>query len=970
MKKYILTFIATLFITFFYSQSKITGKVIDEEFNETMPFANVLIKGTSTGVTTDFDGNYTINVDPGSYTLVFSFVGYRTKEITDIMVGENDVKEINVNLSSSSVGLEEVVISVSVQKNTDEALLMMQKKSANLMDGLSSESFKKVGSSNLAGAIKRAPGVSLMGGKYVYVRGLGDRYTKTVLNGIDIPGLDPDRNTIQMDLFPTNVLDNVQIIKSFTADVPADFTGGLVNIVTKEFPSKRSPTISFKLGYNPDMHLIDNFLTYEGSSTDFLGFDNGKRDIPLKYTMNDYYNTEIFKIADIDQEINPSNQTEVGNLTRLFNPTMKASRTNSLMNYSFGYSSGNQFDIGKREHTIGLLGSFSYSNNTTFFNNAQNNYFTKDTDLDNLKLLNFSSQNGDIGINNIIISGLGGLSYRTDYSKYKLTLLHIHNGESKAGYFEQLSLTDVGVPRLKDNLEYTQREITNLLIQGSHTSKKDASFKTEWKISPTISKIHDKDIRSTTFRIEDGNSNNPYYIIDPNVPANRIWRYLNENHLNSKLDFTKNYEMFGEKAKLKFGGLASSQKRDFIIAQFDITNNALANQDSTFNQFEFWTNINSNSDSILTNNNIISSNNNNGTHLDIDNTVITQNNKFNSSKTTFAAYISNELKIFSVLRTIIGLRVEKFDLYYTGNDQGRQLYMSNENIINKLDLFPTINIIYPVNENSNLRTSVTRTTARPSFKEASIAAIYDPLSDRTFNGNIDLKPTYIKNYDLRYEFFGSNSQMFAISSFYKQFKDPIEMTFDEASANNFTPQNLGIAHVIGMEIEIRKNLNFISSQLNNFNVNLNASIIESRLSYGVDEKNNRELKKRTGETIGDYRTLQGQAPFLINSGINYSNPDKGIQTGVFYNVQGKTLEVVGGGEYADVFTMPFHSLNFNLNKTFGKERRSTLNIRVNNILNDQRESRFDSYGLSENDIYYFRLRDLGRVISVGYKYRL
>ena len=143
-----------LFLSSFYTQSKIIGKVIDEEFNETMPFANVLVKGTNIGVTTDFDGNYSIKIEPGTYTLVFSFVGYRTKELTDIKVGQNDIKEINVNLLSSSVGLEEVIISVSVQKNTDEALLMMQKKSANLMDGLSSEAFKKVGSSNLANAIK------------------------------------------------------------------------------------------------------------------------------------------------------------------------------------------------------------------------------------------------------------------------------------------------------------------------------------------------------------------------------------------------------------------------------------------------------------------------------------------------------------------------------------------------------------------------------------------------------------------------------------------------------------------------------------------------------------------------------------------------------------------------------------------------------------------------------------------------
>lgn len=231
-----------------YSQTKIVGKVLDEEFNETMPFANVLVKGSSKGVTTDFDGNYSIIISPGTYTLIYSFVGYKTKEIINVEVLENEIKDINVSLESSSVGLKELVVSVSNKKNSEEALLRMQKKSANLMDGISLESFKKIGASNLANAIKRVPGISIMGGKYIYVRGLGDRYSKSILNGINIPGLDPDRNTIQMDLFPTNILENVQITKSFSANLPADFTGGLVNIITKDFYSKKSSLLKMKIG--------------------------------------------------------------------------------------------------------------------------------------------------------------------------------------------------------------------------------------------------------------------------------------------------------------------------------------------------------------------------------------------------------------------------------------------------------------------------------------------------------------------------------------------------------------------------------------------------------------------------------------------------------------------------------------------------------------------------------------------------
>lgn len=951
----------SLTFSFFYGQSKIIGKVIDQEFNETMPFANVLVKGTNIGVTTDFDGNYSINVEPGTYTLVFSFVGYKTKELTDINVSENDVREVNVNLSSSSLGLEEVVISVSVQKNTEEALLMMQKKSANLMDGLSSEAFKKVGSSNLANAIKRAPGVSIMGGKYVYVRGLGDRYTKSILNGVEIPGLDPDRNTIQMDLFPTNILDNVQIIKSFTADLPADFTGGLVNIVTKEFPSKKSPALSVSLGYNPNMHFKSDYRSYKGSSTDFIGFDNGQRKIPIDNNLNSFYNQSLNDLYSNNLNADFPNLTSadyntINDISNSFDPKMAAEKSNSLMNVSLGYSTGNQFDIGKKEHTIGWLGAISYNNQTEYYSQAIDNYFNTNTNPDVYALDTFRTQRGDIGINNIILSGLGGLSYRTDQSKFKLTLMHIQNGEKKAGRFRQENRFTDFVNYNKDNLEYSQRSITNIMLNGTHTIL-DSSFvsklvdKIEWKISPTISKIHDKDVRSTIF-IDDNNA----FKYKDNTQPTRIWRFLNENHFNSKVDLTKNYELDKEKAKLKYGALATYQTRDFQIARFQV---------SCWDDPSVWSIIDGDPNLIFDSNVLVTESNPIGSYMNPRATITDRSSQFESTKRNFSGYISNELKLFGVLKTIIGLRVEKFDLFYTGQNSSGDIF-NNNNVINKLDLFPTGNFIYQISEKSNLRTSFTRTTARPSFKEASIAQIFDPLSNMTFVGNIDLRPSYIQNYDIRYEYFGDFSQMIALSFFYKTFLDPIEMTYYESAPTNFTPANLGSANVGGLEFEIRKNLQFISETLKDFSLNVNMSIIESRLTFSESEKARRESSKRTGEVVGEYRTLQGQAPYLINSGINYTNPDKGIQTGLFYNVQGKTLEIVGDGFRPDVYRIPFHSLNFNFNKTFGKDRKSTINFRANNILGDIKESMVESYG---TEALNFKLRNPGRIFSLGFKYR-
>ena len=180
----------------------------------------------------------------GVYTIVFSFIGYETVEIKNVNVNNNEAAIVNVTMNTLAQGLDEVVVSVSASTNTERSVLEFQKKSISLVDGLSSQRIKSSGASNIASAVKSVPGVSVQGGKYVYVRGLGDRYTKSILNGVDIPGLDPDRNTIQMDIFPTSILDNVIVVKSAAAEMPADFTGGIVDIITKEFPNSKQFSIS------------------------------------------------------------------------------------------------------------------------------------------------------------------------------------------------------------------------------------------------------------------------------------------------------------------------------------------------------------------------------------------------------------------------------------------------------------------------------------------------------------------------------------------------------------------------------------------------------------------------------------------------------------------------------------------------------------------------------------------------------
>ncbi len=922
-----------------YSQFGITGTVLDGDFNEPLPFANVLVKETGDGVTTDFDGKYTIELSSGNYTLIFSFVGYETKEITNISVSDDNYTLTDIILSSVAQGLEEVVVTVDARRNTESSVLEIQKKSASLLDGISAQAFRKIGANDIASAVKNVPGVSVQGGKFVYVRGLGDRYSKSILNGVDIPGLDPDRNTIQMDLFPTNLLSNVLVIKSARADLPADFTGGVINIITKDFPNSEEFSISVGTSFNPNMHFKENYLTYEGGQTDFLGFDDGSRSNKIAST---------FLGNDFDPRLTNSNSSLslINEISNQFDPQMGPRDDTSGMNYNFNVTYGNQIKF-ENDHSFGYLGSLSYRKEQLIYENSQDNIFNFSPNRSDLNFEENRLQFGTIGGENIIASGLLGLTYKTNNSKFRFNSLHIQNGESTSGSFRQLTRFSDFVDFNKFNLEYNERSITNGIISGLHNLN-ESKFKVEWTISGTLAKVHDKDVRNTTFQDEEG-----IFSFQENTEPKRIWRTLDEYNLVGKVDLSKRFTFLNEDAILKFGVFGSTKKRDFSIAQYSVSSNYTSERD--------WANYSGDPNQLFNPVNLISPSNDRGTYINPQTTIRQDANIFNATQQNLAAYISNEFNLNSKLKSIIGFRFENYQVFYSGENSQLGQILNNEKIINENNLFPSINFIYNLKEDKNLRLAYSLTTARPSFKEASIAEIYDPLSNLFFIGNIDIKPSYIDNFDIRYESFGENAQLFAMSLFYKKLTDPIEIGFVAASTSNYKPLNLEDAEVYGFEIELRKKMSDWISGLKNFNLNFNGSYIISDEKYSEDELALRTLGLREGETLGDSRSLQGQSPYLVNAGVDYNNVEKGFRGGLYFNVQGKTLEVVGDGFYPDVYTMPFNSLNLNLSKQF--KNNTSLTLRIRNILNDERESLFEGYGgITE----YFRYRNIGRTFSLGY----
>jgi len=962
LKKSLFSLLLLLFITStaWAQKGTIRGTVYDDATGEALPGVTIFVEGTTWGTLTDLDGKFNLSIPPGTYRLRISYISYETLIINDLAVKANEVSLYdNIHLKESTIELAEVTVTAKVVRNTENALLTMKQKSANVMDGISAANFRKIGDSDAAASVKRVPGLSVEGGKYVFVRGLGDRYTKTILNGMEIPGLDPDRNTIQLDIFPTNIIDNIIVYKSFTADLPADFTGGVIDIAIKDFPETKQGNISVSAGYNPSYHFNKNYLTYKGSPTDFLGFDNGARAIPATDNIPFY--------AEVVTDPYGAMGMRYQEILQGFNPTMAAHTQTSFMDYSISATLGNQ--VARKKVTWGYNFAVSYKNNTEFHKNAEYGRYGLSADPNVYEMEVREFQQGNLGVSSVLLSGLAGVALKTQKSKYRLNLVHLQNGESSAGIFDFLG-ADQGsnFEAIQHNLDYSQRGMTNLLLDGKHIFDQ-SKWTIEWKLSPTHSTMDDPDIRFTRYVTENGK----FIIGTESGFPQRIWRNLSETNLAGLVNVTKEFQIKEKKAELKFGGAYTYKERDFAIRDFafNIRNLTLTgNPDELFYPENLWPK---------------DSNVNRGTTYDAS-FVPVNPNQFNANVNNAAAYLSFEAYIFKKLKTIVGVRFENYIQRYTGQDQLGKYQLDNQKVLDDANFFPSINLIYNISDKQNLRASYTMTIARPSFKELSYAEIYDPISGRTFIGGLfpdandaakivywdgNLVSTDIHNFDLRWEIFPKTSQVISVSAFYKKFLNPIEIVQYASLAGAFQPRNVGDGQVFGGEVEFRFNLDLFSKSLKNMMFTANITYVKSRIKMNKTEYDSRIDNARTGQSVSEYREMAGQAPYVINVGLGYDGGDKGFWNGfvagLYFNVQGLTLQYVGMVDRPDIYTKPFNSLNFNASKDLGKNKRFQVGLKITNILNAYKESVYKSYEAADQ---YFTRLDQGQTFTASLKYNL
>jgi TonB-dependent receptor len=876
---------------------KVAGSIIDSETGEPIPGATIFLEKTTMGTSSDLDGHFAINRVPvGEYTLAVSMIGYAKTFVNSVIVTENGIAKVSLSLKSDAIAVDNIVVEAKSLQNTEAALLKERQKSNAVSDAISAEAFSKLGSGDAAEAMSRVTGASVVGGKYVLVRGLGDRYSNAQLNGAELPSADPDKKAFQMDLLPTNLLENIVTIKSFTPDQPGSFSGGIIDIGTKTYPE------SFTMKFSTSGSSIkgttgdDHFLTYGGGDQDWLGMDDGGRDIP-----NELQDPSVV-IPDVGSTFRDSaNAHELDRLSKSFNNTMGPTNKTAPWNRNFVFSMGNQASLFGRP--FGYLGSLSYNRSYSSYENGKYEKWILTSTVEHADSLAYLSKLIDNqGTDEVLWGGLAMTSFKP-HPRHEIAanFLYTQSGESSARYLTGVSPDKLPEDALYETrvLKYTERNLQSFQLRGQHSLKDILGLEMEWMGSMSKNTQDEPDMRffSNHLYIQDyGTYAETTYAIGRSygyTPPERYFRNLKEDNSQFDVKFSLPFRQWsGLSSKFKFGGSYNEKDREFRERIFEY-------QNGNYNQYGY----DGDPYDYFDDTNVGIMDSTNGFYRFANYIVETtaERGNYDGHQYIGAGYAMVEMPLSRKLRFAGGVRAENTHIDVVTHDttlaQGR---------LRNYDNLPSANLIYQLSGDMNLRAAYGRTLARPTFRELAPYASWEFVNGYYFIGNADLKRTLIDNYDMRWEWFIRPGEIYAVSGFFKEFHSPIERAIKNENGE-IGYQNVDYGQVYGVELELRRKLDRIHRLLGNFQLGANISFTHSRVTIPEAEMNG---IRAADSTADNHRPLWGQSPYIVNVDLAYDNLKTRTSATISYNIAGKRLSEVSLGGTPDVYELPSPTLNF------------------------------------------------------------
>ncbi len=870
----------------------ISGKIVDQTTNETLIGVPVMLEGTSLGTVTDLDGNYKIeNIPIGIYTLVVRYIGYTSKVIPEIKILSKVVLSIDVTMESSNMQLNEVTITAEMRRESIGSILLLQKKSATVQDGISSELIKKTADKNTGEVIRRVSGASIQEGRFVIIRGLNERYNSATLNGVSLASTEPDRKAFSFDLFPSSLLDNLIIVKTASPELQGDFAGGILQLNTKDIPDQGFLSFSAGSGMN-SISTYKPYQEYKGGKQDWLGQDDGTRAIPAEFP-----NSQDFKKSTSAEKIAASKL--------LTNDWAIQEKSRSPLNQSYQLSFGQNKKVFKNE--FGIIGALSYSSSKKKTEVERSDY-----DFDGSQNYTFMDEQYK---DHTFWGALLNLTYKlNDNNKISLKNLYSVNAEDQTIIREGIDIEnqqEISATSLK----YTSTKFYNSILSGSHYLPSSA-VKINWygslnKTGQSVPNLR----RMYYYRNLDNSSEDttmyayvPFGNASPSY-AGKFFSELEESIYNAELNFSIPLSFLGKGHSVKLGYNEQYKERIFDARVLGY----IVSNPGKFN----WALLSQPIDSIFVPENI----GNSGFRID---EITNPSDHYTSSSNLHAGYIQFENLVTKKLNLVWGLRVENFIQKLNSFGYSNDTIKVNTNYI---DVLPSLNANFSLSEKSNIRFALSKTVARPEFRELAPFSFYDFSTATSIEGNDSLKRTQIYNFDLRFETFPSNGQIVSASIFYKQFKNPIEPVVESSGAGSrkISFENANGSYVFGVEFEWRKTLSMLKSlfdwkQWNNFSIYGNLALMKSKVDKSDDLR------------AGSDRPMQGQSPYLINGGLSYNEANTGIGFNVIYNRIGKRIYQVGNSGYLSIEESPRNLLDFQVSKRIFQK--GEIKLTVSDLLNE------------------------------------
>lgn len=859
----------------------IWGVVKSRKDGETLLEALVTVIGRKEYGVTDVEGRYRVELPPGTYQLRVQYELHRPARVKNVRIASGKVAKIDVALEPDEMAVEEVsAVEAEVERASAATQLFLRKNAAQASDSIGAQDIAKAPDRNAADAVKRVVGTTVVDGRYIFVRGLGDRYTNSMLNGSPLPSPEPDRQAVPLDMFPTLVISDLTISKTFTPDMPGDFAGGSLNIHTRDLPNKFLFQATLGAGFNT-VSTFGHRLSYPGGSTDWLGIDDGGRSLPKEVPAQ-----RVTRLLPNGQ-LNP-NLTSVG---KAVNGPMETDRAFNLPNGTGSVVVGDSFKLkrgplGCDGCVLGYMAGASYSRR-----------FQKRTDeivrtygVDPTRpgeLVRFNDYRSETGFDTVTWSGLGTLSYAvgTDH-KVALTGLYSRNAEKEgrriSGFNEEQSANV-----FDERLRFVNRALAYGQLRGEHRFRKLDAAELKWTLLYARATLNDPNLRETVY-VADAERGLSFR--ESTQSGQHFYAAQGETTRSGGLDWTQPLSKGDHATKLKLGALVTLRGRSFNARRFRFLRNPSADP-AIFRERP---------NRIFTDENV-------GPATEVEEWT-RPTDAYAAQYNVYSGYAMTDVGLTSRLRFVAGERIEvsrqtiqSFDPFAPSGDRVQSK-------LDKTDLLPSANFIFKLSEQSNIRLSATRTVARPQLRELAPFVFTDFFGAREILGNPDLDRTRILNFDARYEIFPRVGEVLAVSIFHKRFDKPIEQVILPTSRGVISYQNAKGAVNTGIEIEGRKSLDLFWNGLKELSLLANLTVVYSRVDLDTTQ---------VGIQTSSSRPLAGQSPYVLNFALDWNHEKTKTRARVLYNVAGERIAQVGSNGIPDMYEQPRHLVDLSVAQSIG-----------------------------------------------------